>query len=70
MKLSHEAGSRSAGPIWGIALGLLLTAAGVAILCDAKLTAYGSMLDESMAVGSLLIGIFATIYSAHELRRR
>jgi hypothetical protein len=54
----------------GLALGVPLTAAGVALWCDAKLTAYGSMLDESMVVGPLLVGIFATIYVAHELRRR
>ena len=70
MKLSHEVSSRTAGPVWGIALGVLLTAAGIALWCDAALSASGSTVDESLAVASLLVGIFAIIYAAHELRRR
>lgn len=70
MKLSHEMKANAAGPIWGLALGLLLAAVGIGLWCDAKLSASGSTLDESLAVALLLIGVFAAIYAGHELRRR
>jgi hypothetical protein len=70
MKLSHEVSSSTAGPAWGLAFGLLLTAVGIGLWCMAKLSASSSSLDEPVAVASLLIGVFTAIYAAHELRRR
>ena len=70
MKLSHELISHKVGPAWGLALGLIVAAAGVGLWCDAKLSASAGRLDEPLAVAAVLIGLFAAIYAAHELRRR
>lgn len=70
MKLSHRTSADTAGPIWGIAFGVLLSVAGVALWCEAKISTSASPLDESLAVASLLIGVFVAIYAGHELRRR
>lgn len=70
MKLSHRTSASTAGPIWGIALGLLLSAVGVALWCDARLSASASRLDEPLAVASLLVGVFVAIYAGHEIRRQ
>lgn len=70
MKLSHKMKANAAGPVWGVALGLLLAAVGIGLWYGARLSASGGTLDESLAVASLLIGVFVAIYAGHELRRR
>lgn len=70
MKFSHTISSHKAGPVWGIAFGLVVTLAGVGLWCAAKLSSNAGRFDEPMAVAAVLVGVFAAIYAAHELRRR
>ncbi|TCG04595.1 hypothetical protein BZM27_39800 [Paraburkholderia steynii] len=70
MKFSHKLDSHNAGPVWGLAFGLVVTLAGVGLWCDAKLSLTAGWFDEPLAVGAVLVGVFATIYAVHELRHR
>ncbi|MBN3830613.1 hypothetical protein [Burkholderia sp. Ac-20344] len=61
---------RTAGPIWGVAAGLLLAAAGLSLgIFPASLQSSGSA-NDFMASGIAMLGIFVVVYSTHELRRR
>lgn len=70
MKLSHRLGARNAGPAWGLAFGLVVTLIGVGLWCVAKLSLTAGRFDEPLAVAAVLVGVFAVIYAAHELRHR
>ena len=70
MKFSHRLDSHHAGPAWGLAFGLLVTLAGVALWCDAKLSSSAGRFDEPLAVAAVLVGVFVAIYAGHELRHR
>ncbi len=70
MKLAHKLNSNKAGPVWGVAFGLLVTLAGVGLWCDAKLSAAAGRFDESLSVASILIGVLTAAYAVHELRHR
>jgi hypothetical protein len=70
MKFSHKLGSQKAGPVWGFAFGSLVTLAGVGLWCNAKLASTAGRFDEPLAVAAVLVGVFAAIYAAHELRHR
>ena len=70
MKFSHRLDSHNAGPLWGLAFGLIVTLAGVGLWCDAKLSQAAGRFDEPLAVAAVLVGVFAAIYAAHELRHR
>ena len=61
---------KTAGPIWGVAAGLLLAGAGLSLgIFPAALRSSGSA-NDFMASGVAMLGIFLVVYSTHELRRK
>ncbi|WP_322081574.1 hypothetical protein [Burkholderia sp. BCC1972] len=61
---------KTAGPIWGVAAGLLLAGAGLSFgTFPAALRNSGSA-NDFMASGAAMLGIFLVVYSTHELRRK
>jgi len=70
MKLSHRLQSDSAGPVWGLILGMFLTVAGIGIWIYVKSSEPGNSLDESLAMAALLVGTFLAVYGGREIRHR
>ncbi|WP_090812629.1 hypothetical protein [Paraburkholderia tuberum] len=70
MKMSHRLRSRSAGPVWGLILGLFLMLIGIGLWIYAKSMQPGSRLDESLAMAAMLIGAFLAAYAGREIRKR
>lgn len=70
MKMSHRLRSHSAGPVWGLILGLFLMFVGIGLWIYAKSMHPGSRLDESLAMATIVIGVFLTVYAGRELRHR
>ncbi|OAJ56772.1 hypothetical protein A6V36_33310 [Paraburkholderia ginsengiterrae] len=70
MKKTHRLRSDSAGPVWGLILGLFLTFVGIGLWIYAKSINPGSRLDESLAMATIVIGAFLTVYAGRELRHR
>lgn len=61
---------KTAGPVWGVAAGLLLAVAGLGLgLFPQSLHGSGSA-NDFMASGVAMLGIFLVVYSTHELRRK
>ncbi|WP_175716856.1 hypothetical protein [Burkholderia anthina] len=61
---------KTAGPVWGVAAGLLLAVAGLGLgLFPLSLHGSGSA-NDFMASGVAMLGIFLVVYSTHELRRK
>lgn len=61
---------KTTGPIWGVAAGLLLAAAGLSLgIFPASLHGSGSA-NDFMASGAAMLGIFLVVYSTRELRRK
>ncbi|MDN7429352.1 hypothetical protein CFB89_20505 [Burkholderia sp. AU16741] len=59
---------KTAGPIWGVAAGLLLAGAGLSLgIFPAALR---NSANDFMASGAAMLGIFLVVYSTHELRRK
>ena len=59
-----------AGPGWGVIAGVLLTVVGLSLgLFPRTLHSTGAM-NDFVAAGVAMIGIFLVVYSAHELRRK
>ncbi|WP_423394810.1 hypothetical protein [Burkholderia sp. LMG 21824] len=61
---------RTAGPIWGVAAGLLLAVAGLSLGIFPKSLQSSGSANDFMASGVAMLGIFLVVYSTHELRRR
>ncbi|WP_174998648.1 hypothetical protein [Burkholderia lata] len=61
---------RTAGPIWGVAAGLLLAVAGLSLGIFPKSLYSSGSANDFMASGVAMLGIFLVVYSTHELRRR
>ncbi|WP_174982816.1 hypothetical protein [Burkholderia lata] len=61
---------KTAGPIWGVAAGLLLAAAGLSLGIFPKSLQSSGSANDFMASGVAMLGIFLVVYSTHELRRR
>ncbi|KDB07420.1 hypothetical protein LIG30_3329 [Burkholderia sp. lig30] len=59
-----------AGSIRLLALGLLAAAAGAGFGVYAELTHGAVKLDESLSVGTAMLGIFLVVFLAHEMRRK
>ena len=57
MKLSHKLESGKAGPVWGVAFGLIISAS-------------AGQFTESVSVAAILVGVLAASYAVHELRHR
>jgi uncharacterized membrane protein len=71
MKMSHRLGrSDTAGPVWGLIFGLLMTAIGMGLWFYATLSVPPGWQDESLAVAATLIGLFLAFYAGRELCRK
>ncbi|OAJ56031.1 hypothetical protein A6V36_33935 [Paraburkholderia ginsengiterrae] len=70
MKMSHRLRSDSAGPVWGVILGLFLMAVGIGLWIYAKSMHPGSRLDESLAMATIVIGAVLTVYAGREISHR
>jgi hypothetical protein len=70
MKMSHRFGSLdTAGPVWGLIFGVLMTAIGTDLWFYATLSVPSGRQDESLAVAAVLVGMFMAVYAARELYR-
>jgi hypothetical protein len=70
MKMSHSLQSDTAGPVWGLLLGMFLMVAGIGIWIYAKSSGPGDSLDESLAMAAVLVGTFLAVYAGREIRHR
>jgi drug/metabolite transporter (DMT)-like permease len=68
MRKPHRIRSRAAGPAWGLVFAVLMTAAGTFLWFHAKASDTGGRFDESVAVASILIGVFVALYAGREMR--
>ncbi|KWE55874.1 hypothetical protein [Burkholderia sp. MSMB2157WGS] len=70
MKNKTDKTDKTAGPIWGVAAGLLLAGTGLSLgIFPAALHGAGSA-NDFLASGVAMLGIFLVVYSTHELRRK
>ena len=69
MKNLSKLHSRTAGRLWGLAFCVFMIAAGITLWLYA-VSSNASLLDESVAVASMLIGAFPAVCAARELRHR
>ncbi|MFL9993035.1 hypothetical protein PQR34_19435 [Paraburkholderia sediminicola] len=68
--MSHRFGSPdTAGPVWGIIFGVLMTAIGMGLWFYATLSVPPGRQDESLAVAAVLVGLFMAVYAGRELYR-
>lgn len=58
------------GPAWGVAAGVLLAAAGLSLDLFPKLLNGTGAAHDFLASGIAMLGIFLTVYSTHEFRRK
>ncbi|MFP4827741.1 hypothetical protein ACLFKS_05425 [Paraburkholderia sp. BR10879] len=70
MKMSHRLQSDSAGPVWGLFLGMFLMVAGIGIWIYVKSSKPGDSFDESLAMAAMLVGTFLAVYAVREIRHR
>jgi hypothetical protein len=70
MKMSHRLQSDSAGPVWGLILGMFLMVAGIGIWIYMKSSEPGAPLDESFAMAAMLVGTFLAVYAGREIWHR
>ncbi len=71
MKMSHRLDSSdTAGPVWGLIFGLLMTAIGMGLWFYATRSIDSGRQDESLAVAATLVGLFFAVYAGRELRRK
>ncbi|MDN7903788.1 hypothetical protein QZM18_06535 [Burkholderia diffusa] len=67
MKITIE---KTTGPVWGVAAGVLLAAAGLSFgIFPESLNGIGTA-NDFMAFGAAMLGIFLVVYSTRELRRK
>nr|WP_175802139.1 hypothetical protein [Burkholderia anthina] len=62
--------NENAGPIWGVAAGLILATVGLGMGAFPKLLHSTGALNDFVASGVTMIGIFLVVYAIHELRRK
>ncbi|AIP36023.1 putative membrane protein [Paraburkholderia xenovorans LB400] len=68
MKMSHKSGStNTAGPVWGLVFGVLMTAVGTGLWFYATSSVPPGRQDESLAIAVVLVGLFLVIYAGREL---
>ncbi|KVC43176.1 hypothetical protein [Burkholderia diffusa] len=61
---------KTTGPVWGVAAGVLLAAAGLSLgIFQKSLNSTGTA-NDFLASGVTMLGIFLVVYSTHELRRK
>ena len=68
--MSHRLQSRSAGPVWGLIMGMFLVAVAIGIWIYVKSLQPGDSLDESLAMAAMLLGVFLAVYAGREIRHR
>lgn len=61
---------KSTGPVWGVAAGALLAAAGLSLGIFPKSLNSTGTANDFLASGVAMLGIFLVVYSTHELRRK
>jgi formate/nitrite transporter FocA (FNT family) len=61
---------KTAGPMWGVAAGLLLAVAGLSLGIFSTSSPGSGSASDFMASGVAMLGIFLVVYSTHELRRQ
>ncbi|VWD08054.1 hypothetical protein BLA17378_05707 [Burkholderia aenigmatica] len=59
-----------AGPAWGIVAGVLLTTVGLGLGLFPRTLHSTGTLNDFVASGVAMMGIFLVVYSTHELRRK
>ncbi len=69
MKMSHRLQSHSAGPVWGLIMGLFLAGTGIVIWIYVKSSQSGDSIDESLAMAAMLVGAFLAVYAGREIIR-
>lgn len=61
---------KTTGPVWGVAAGVFLAAAGLSLgIFPKSLNGTGTE-NDFLASGVAMLGIFLVVYSAHELRKK
>lgn len=70
MKKLHKLQSQTAGPVWGLVFGVFMTAVGIGLWCCAETTYSAGRTDESVAVASMVIGVFSAVYAGREILHR
>jgi hypothetical protein len=68
MKKSHKLPAHTAGPVWGLVFGLVMTAVAVVLWLYGQAHQGASHLDESLAVAAALIGVFVAVCAGREIR--
>ncbi|RQS18167.1 hypothetical protein [Burkholderia sp. Bp8998] len=61
---------KTTGPVWGVAAGVLLAAAGLSLGIFPKSLNSAGTANDFLASGVAMLGIFLVVYSTHELRRK
>ncbi|RQS44932.1 hypothetical protein [Burkholderia sp. Bp8986] len=67
MKITIE---KTTGPVWGVAAGVFLAAAGLSLGIFPKSLNSSGTVNDFLASGVAMLGIFLAVYSTHELRRK
>ncbi|MBN3802523.1 hypothetical protein GXB81_05565 [Paraburkholderia sp. Ac-20336] len=70
MKKPHKLQLQPAGPAWGLVFGVFMTAVGIGLWFYAKAIYHPTHFDESLAVATILIGVFSAVYSGREISHR
>jgi hypothetical protein len=70
MKKLHRLQSQTAGPVWGLVFGVFMTAVGIGLWFYAEMAYSADRTDESVAVASMLIGVFSAVYAGREILYR
>ena len=70
MKMLHRLQSQTAGPAWGLAFGILMSAAGLVLWFHAGASPSVAARDQSVSVGAVLLGVLLTVYASRELGRK
>ncbi|MGC2946393.1 hypothetical protein [Burkholderia ambifaria] len=61
---------KTTGPVWGVAAGVFLAAAGLSLGIFPKSLNNAGTANDFIASGVAMLGIFLVVYSTHELRRK
>ncbi|VWB35587.1 hypothetical protein BAR24066_01552 [Burkholderia arboris] len=64
------ANNDNAGPLWGVIAGLILAVVGLSMGFFPKLLHSAGVLNDFVASGVAMMGIFLVVYAIHELRRQ
>ncbi|WP_345815887.1 hypothetical protein AAGS40_16655 [Paraburkholderia sp. PREW-6R] len=69
--MSHRfASANTAGPVWGLFLGALMTFVGMGLWFNTTLAVMPERQEQSLAVASMLVGLFLAVYAGREVCRQ